>query len=316
MTFESLLKLVGEPIFAVPPYAPLWSIALLKLPGGESVSGKGKDEAAARLSCLGEAAEVLSARLRDDDDRLIAKSITTGTTWSVDAKTVMVSDSGQLGSEGCAAGSDISSAIANALMERIERHGVSRWWLAQTPAYSVPKSWLKENGIEDEIVALRENAQTKRKTHFLLLEELAGVAVVMAISMDAADQLPVLGVAAASNSVNAARSALTELIQMEFALVLAIGAAKQEEISNEHRALFRRCQQLETHKVGLLTSLSERTPRSGVELSILDIATALPGAVWWAELTRDQIGIPVVRVVTEGLQGARNLKFTKNGGPV
>lgn len=315
--FDKLLDRFGEPEILVGPDAPKWRFAALKIERGLMVSGKGADATFARASCLGEAAEVMSAFRRADDSKCAALSLPGEQSCEVDPAHVTINaidKPNDPGTEGLGTGRTAADAKQAALLERVERHYVAEWWTGGALAGRIPPAWLREHDVLRVEGDARAGATNVRHTEFLCLNDRGPVHVVAAVSRLQDGNWPVLGFAAHFDAAEACRKALSELFQMELSLTLARISQMRGERSANAPAL-RRSLLLTGAKRHLLEG-EAYVPPAPKPLNMVEAAVHLGVEIYLADLTREDIGVPVWRALAPGLSSARALKFTEEGGPL
>jgi ribosomal protein S12 methylthiotransferase accessory factor len=217
---------------------------------------------------------------------------------------------------GCAAGPNPLDATIHGMLELIERDAVTLWWHGGQRPRLVP------SGIGAAMVGRLRGDVAHRRTWLLDITTDIGVPVVAAASCHDDGFGLCVGHAAAPTLERAAGSAVREMAQME--LAHRITAAKRAErgeaalnaVDRRHEWRFTSLRAmdvpalhpiappnppsdvLEDDKPSILTALRQRLESAG------SIAAAL-------NLTRDRFGIPVVRVVSPGLE----LGLTAPPGP-
>jgi len=213
-------------------------------------------------------------------------------------------------SSGVAAGHTVEEAAVRAFVELVERDAVAIWWYNRIPR---PRISIAALG-EPLIAAYGEFSQARRRS--LVLHDLThdlGVPVVAAVAHDRSGGRITLGFGAGTSLVQAARHAVGELAQCEGNLVLIewrVAATGLRGLNPEAKALLQwaRTQRLNDHPhlVGTGVCKRARFPRC----HILDLATCRQicrarGLRFLAlDLTREIIGVPVVRVVVPGLRAS------------
>ncbi|MEM7529836.1 MAG: YcaO-like family protein [Pseudomonadota bacterium] len=313
-----------EPISLIPgPTAPGWRIAVSRFDDGETVSGRGPTAEAATLSCLGEAAELLSARRREPDRRFPARDALSGSATLVEADAVTIADLACIedpGTEGLGAGESLAEAELKAVLERIERHHAALWWTGRGHAERLSMGWLARAGLLGEIEAARRGAIEPRVTEALVIGRAGPASSVVAVSRRPDGRRPVLGIAAGLGAAEAARSAVSELFQMELALVIAEHVADHGD-PGQHRAILDRAMALEGPMASLLDGPEaepqpEAEPEDTPGAALEDAVRALGQPVLLVDLTRVDIGVPVARAHAPGLASTRRLKFTAKIAPM
>jgi len=127
-------------------------------------------------------------------------------------------------STGCAVGIDRDSAMVSALWECVERDAVALWWHGHQPAAALPL----------EVIDAQQPRlfwwlhQRARRTLLLDLTTDIGLPVVVAVSSDAEGRVVATGTAARPLVTDAARAAVTEMVQSEVGMELALEAGDPE----------------------------------------------------------------------------------------
>lgn len=181
-------------------------------------------------------------------------------------------------STGCAAGIDRDSALATALWECVERDAVALWWHGLRPAATLPL----------EVIDAQQPRlfwwlhQRARRTLLLDLTSDIGLPVVAAVSSDADGRLVATGTAARPVLADAARAAVTEMVQTEVGMELASEAGDPEVLawirhaSTRDQPQFRASVAAREHSApmgpgAVLSRLSELGHRAlGVDLTLPD----------------------------------------------
>ncbi len=294
---------VEEPVVSAAPMTPGWRFAAARVPSfGDMAWGKGPTDADALASCLGEAAEMLALLAHPGDEVFCGIDPRGGPDRSFPAAQVVIADPRRdrgAGSEGVAAGRNRSDAVQAAVLERLERAAVARWWAGAVAPVALTPDWMEKQGLAALLAGARAGSSVPRVTRLLLLDGPAPVATVAALSEDPAGGRPVLGYAAALCPVRAAGAALSELFQMEMGVSIAL-AARDPGV---HAAVFARMAAFAGPRSDLLRPRSDCGP-DPVAAAPGDLARALDGlgtALWIIDLTRAGTGMPVVRAMAPGL---------------
>ncbi|MEL7446213.1 MAG: YcaO-like family protein [Pseudomonadota bacterium] len=310
---EVLAAQNGEPDILVSPYAPGWRVAAMQLPGVGTVSGKGPTGEAARISCLAEAAEILSLLARPDDrsfQGVDPHSEMQREFTPPEVAIINLSDPRDLGTEGAAAGQTWDAAARGALLERIERHAVARWLTAEVQAKLLPETWYGSDIAENTLERARTGSQTLRQTRFLVLEPLGPVWTIVALSQFADGGAPITGAAASEKVDEAVLGAISEMLQMECSFALARIAKQMGKETATHEKLFRRIASLESKATLWQPSQTQEFHGPSKPLGLRELA---PSGAWLVDITREDIRIPVVRCVAPKLRSARVLQKFNQG---
>lgn len=181
-------------------------------------------------------------------------------------------------SNGCAAGRTVRDAVERALLELIERDALAIWWYNQIQR---PELDLNQNA---EIEAIRAALDEERRTLTLLdISHDLGIPVVVAYTADKGGKGIYFGSAADVSYDQAAVRAASEMLQFWFwGKVSADPAFRKHWLDTESLAT----------QPWLLPSCTTNAAVQAADCSSL--ADLDPLVV---NLTRDRIGVPVVRVV-------------------
>lgn len=313
--FEKLARKYREPDLIVPPQAPGWNVAALNLPELGTVSGKGETAETARASCLAEAAEISSLRERPGDTEFRAFDPLNGATTTIASQKVAIRELSAVddpGSEGAAAGITPEAAARGALLERLERHAVAQWARGLGAPHAIPEDWLDQSGLSKLLNNARDGSQTKRITRLLLLETSGAAYTILALSHYTDGTVPIIGTAAGATPLEAARAAISELLQLECSYALAMLAQHHGAPMSGHTPLLRRIARLETDRAHLLQAKwLDTVPEGNDQAALSDLS---PEGIWIADMTREDIGLPVFRCYAPGLSSMRVLRMTHDGG--
>jgi ribosomal protein S12 methylthiotransferase accessory factor len=215
-------------------------------------------------------------------------------------------------STGCAAGATFEAAAVRALLEVVERDAVALWWIGGRRARPLAGEGPAMAEAVRLLGVLRQDSG-ERASWLLDLTTDLGIPCVAALSVDAAGTDLTCGFAARPTLEGAARAAVLEMCQMELALFVAL--AKREEhgegaLNEVDRRHLDRAGRIAAGRCDLIHPLG--APRAsalpicngpGEELDALlaqlaqrDLEAAL------VDLTRPELGIPVVHAIAPQLQ--------------
>lgn len=215
---------------------------------------------------------------------------------------------------GCAVGRTRDEAIVRGLLELFERDAASVWWYGR-----IERPAIELSSLEDAELALMEAwlHERSRTLHVLDLTNDLNVPTVVALSADRFGDRIAFGFGAHLDPRLAVRSAVTEMFQfLAQAKVLEQLAreGRQPVLSDEVRQMMEwwSKDRLRDHRflrpLGHKGIRFDRPPglipnSSGDALSrLLDICETKELTPLVADLTRDEIGIPAVRVAVPGLR--------------
>ena len=137
------------------------------------------------------------------------------------------------------------------MLERIERHHVTEWWAGRSSPKRIDPDWLRQSGIAKVVTAARMGAPLKRRTTLLVIGTAGPVRTIVAVSRTPDGRQPVLGFGADTEPGRAARSAISELFQMELAFFSAL-QAKGADRTGGHHAILARADQLQGPRAQIL----------------------------------------------------------------
>jgi ribosomal protein S12 methylthiotransferase accessory factor len=208
-------------------------------------------------------------------------------------------------SVGCAAGPTAESASARALLEAVERDAVSLWWKGGRRGAALDAA-TTENAVR--LIDRLRGGDAARRTSLLDVTTDLAIPVVVAFSTDAARSGFAAGFGCRFSLGEAAAAALVELCQMELGLQIAmlkrdrLGAnsltagdaghlARGAGVHVADDARFRTVQRTD---VGAAFTRDMSGIRQALERHEIEAALM--------ELTRADIGVPVVKSVVPALQ--------------
>jgi ribosomal protein S12 methylthiotransferase accessory factor len=217
-------------------------------------------------------------------------------------------------SSGAAAGASPEAAATRALLELVERDAAALWWVGGQRAR--PLSAETDGLAEAARLArfLRQGAPGRTSWCLDITSDL-GIPVVAAVSVDPTAKGFVCGLAARLTLVDAVRSAMVELCQLEIGLMLAAakrGQTGDHALGELDRRHLRRADTIDAQSCVLLHPVGmpqrhvdpEPLPQSDAQqLECLSAALATAGIESMiVDLTRAEYGIPVVKAVAPQLQ--------------
>ncbi len=223
-------------------------------------------------------------------------------------------------SSGCPAAPTIEDAQFRGLMELIERDAVALWWYGGNLAKILTLNASDSRTLDGMMNQLRTSKS--RQHWFLDITSDIGIPTVAALSCDQNGGSVVGGFAADLDPLSAASSAALEMCQMEMALDLVHLKIEQDgqEALNEmdRRHLQRkRCLRLDLYPCLLPNDAQDSSARQPLPLvgsrihTVTDTLARAGLEAYWIDLTRPEIGIPVVRILIPGLQSASTNRLSK-----
>ncbi len=210
-------------------------------------------------------------------------------------------------SSGVAAGPSFETAAARAVLELCERDAAALWWLGGRPPKSFPVGHPAGETGSALLERLRQGETSRRSLLLDITTDLA-VPAVAAVSVDRDGRGMACGLAARQRWEEAARAAVLEMCQMELAAPVAaakraeLGEMRLNEADRRHlrRAAFSAadCDLLDPRES---SPLAQPLPSPDFE-GLIDWLRARGIRVFLVDLTRQDIGVPVVRAVSPDLQ--------------
>lgn len=338
-------------LFGQLPNAPgLFLFGTQSVRPGRSIgaSGCGTTPGTAFARCMGELAELTSCR-RDMSDRIqkdrrgepdlsaeeldwcgrmlgLAPDVLTNVDWvegrrlfgdveahvPVDLSVLREKGQNKLGAttnSGVGAGTTAEAAIERGLFELIERDAIAMWWWGGSPARAIAADDGALGDIEEYLVRLRRTGD--RRLWLLELTSDIGLPVIAALSSDATGDGVVTGFGADRDKGTAAKAALRELCQMEFAQKISLmkraytpsGALSPQDHNwiDKHERL----------SVGRFPALLPQASPMEVDLpNLRERLTALAVDPVAVDLTDPAVGVQVWRILAPGLQPAKETQIT------
>jgi ribosomal protein S12 methylthiotransferase accessory factor len=210
-------------------------------------------------------------------------------------------------SSGVAAGPSFAAAAARAVLELCERDAAALWWLGGRLPTSFPAGHpASETGVA--LLARLRQGETSRQSLLLDITSDLAVPTVAAVSYDRDSRGMACGLAARLAWEEATQAAVLEMCQMELAAPVAmakraeLGEMRLNETDRGHlrRAVFSAadCDLLRPRES---SDLSQRLPAPGLE-GLVDWLGTRGIQIFLVDLTRQDIGVPVVRAVSPDLQ--------------
>jgi ribosomal protein S12 methylthiotransferase accessory factor len=208
-------------------------------------------------------------------------------------------------SSGVAGGFDRPSALCRAILELVERDAAALWWFGGRPG-----RLLAGDGAAREaaaVLAVLRGRDERRQTLLIDITTELGVPVVAAVAWDGDGRGIAIGIAARLSLAAAAAAALTEMGQMEVAAGLAlhkIAAGGRDRLGEADRRHLARMA-VDARSVAQLRPVEGTAPRP-VDLtdgaSLAKHLEARHVMLFATDLSRTDIGVPVVRVLSPDLQ--------------
>ena len=214
---------------------------------------------------------------------------------------------------GCAAGPTIEAATISALLEAIERDAAALWWSGGRPACPLSLEAGAAAGAEAFLAQLRGGMATRHSRLLDITTDL-GVPSIAAVSMDPGGGGFACGLAAGTTLGSAVRSAMVELCQMELShQIIALKRRQRGDAAlNAHDlAHLERGRAIGAgHPIiqprgAARDWLDGETRTAGAAIGLDDLLDRLASAgaqAFAVDCTRQDLAIPVVKVVAAGLQ--------------
>lgn len=208
-------------------------------------------------------------------------------------------------STGCAAGETDSMARTKAILELVERDCAGIWWNRGVACERVSRPQLEAAGLLPALHAHHE--ETDRRAWFLDISAFRSATVIAAISCRPDESELAIGFGAAFERTSALRSAYAEMVQSEVAI--EAHEARREagaSLAAADRQMARWLRRANLARLPFLAGTAEMAGKEevvdGTAESLLgEMASQGLGPVWFAGLTREDVGVPVVKAICEGL---------------
>jgi ribosomal protein S12 methylthiotransferase accessory factor len=211
-------------------------------------------------------------------------------------------------SSGCAAGTSVEAATLRALLELIERDAVALWWRGGRRGRAIAPDG-EAAATANALLAQVRQGKADRTSWLLDITTDVEIPVVAALSANADGFGFAFGFGARLTLADAARAAIFELCQVEFGQHII--AAKRRDsgdgaLNENDRRQSRRVTDFDARGCRLLQPRPEPAEgRHGPASTLRDALGRLEArgiAAYRINLTRPELGIPVVRVLAPGLQ--------------
>lgn len=202
-------------------------------------------------------------------------------------------------SNGVAAGNSVDEALLQGLLELVERDSVALWWYPRAHRPGVDLDAIDDPRVRAAVAPLRARG---RAVWVLDITSDLGIPAMAALTSDADGGRVLTGFGAHTDPVIAVVRALTEVAQSEAGLS-EMKPDAMPEVEGEWLAMVSTATDpwLAPHGFAPLTL--------GRSLDLDDSLDAVLAALsragleaWWMDLTRRDIGLPVVRTVVPGLR--------------
>ncbi|HLZ00918.1 MAG TPA: YcaO-like family protein [Bradyrhizobium sp.] len=213
-------------------------------------------------------------------------------------------------SSGCAAGATVEAATLRALLELVERDAAALWWRGGHRGRAIAPDSEAAAAATKLLTQLRQG-KTDRRTWLLDITTDVQIPAVVALSAREDGFGFAFGLGARLTLAEAAQAAIFELCQVE--LGQHVVDAKRKEsgdaaLSENDRRQLRRGTLFDTRYCKLLQPEPAHFPAEGHDAPLsglqgaLERLGALGIAVYAVDLTRPELGIPVIRTIAPGLQ--------------
>ncbi len=214
---------------------------------------------------------------------------------------------------GCAAGTSATAATLHALLELVERDAAALWWRGGARGRLLPAASAAACRAAALIRKLRGNA-SGRETWLLDITTDLGIPVVAAVSARPGGRGFTYGLACRLTRVAAAAAAVFELCQMELGYRLAAHRRQEQgdaALTEGDHGHLHRADLIDVARCALLHPTARDRP-AWTGPATAGEAPALHHLVAWLasrrveayviDLTRPELGVPVVRVIAPALQ--------------
>jgi ribosomal protein S12 methylthiotransferase accessory factor len=209
-------------------------------------------------------------------------------------------------SNGCAAGTTPADARTRALLELVERDATGIWWHRGDI-----RTRLDLAGLEDTVLSShmeRYRGETGRKVWALDISALRTAHVVAAISCEDSGEDMALGFGAGFRMADAARSAFLEAIQSEAAMQAHAERAERQwgGVVGDADCRMRRWKRFADVRnfrfaIGEPGDAAETRAVGDVDGLLDEVESVCGRPVWFADLSRPGIDVPVAKAVCQGL---------------
>ncbi|AMY01585.1 YcaO-like family protein [Mesorhizobium ciceri] len=207
---------------------------------------------------------------------------------------------------GCAAGTTRADARTRALLELVERDATGIWWHRGSLRKRLDIARLDDQGLASHIQQHRQ--ETGRRLWLLDISSFRTAIVTAAISCEDSGEHMAVGFGCSFDMVAAARSAFLELIQSEAAMRAHAERAERprnKTMSDDDCRMTRwkRFADVRNFRfaIGKPADGLESAGESNVTDLLNEIGEVCGSQVWFADLSRSEIGIPVAKAICEGL---------------
>lgn len=202
-------------------------------------------------------------------------------------------------SNGVAAGNSVDEALLQGLLELVERDAVALWWYPRAHRPGVDLDAIDDPRVRAALAPLRARG---REVWVLDITTDLGIPAMSALTSDIDGGRVLNGFGAHTDPVIAIVRALTEVAQSEAGLS-ELQPKNMPEVEGEWLASVTTATDPWLAPHGFSTPASARS--LDLDGSLDDVLAALSRAgleAWWMDLTRRDIGLPVVRTVVPGLR--------------
>lgn len=207
-------------------------------------------------------------------------------------------------SNGCAAGQTPTDARTRALLELVERDATGIWWHGGTVRTRLDPAQLP--GLQAHIQ--QHQHDTGRRLWLLDISSFRAARTVAAVSCEDSGEGLALGFGAGFSFEDAARSAFLEVVQSEASMqahgfrVENSGHAARSD-GDCRMARWKRFADVRNFRFAIGTPADSRDGRAegSVAELLAEIRDVLGQEVWFADLMRSDIGIPVAKAICGGL---------------
>ncbi|MEW9836573.1 YcaO-like family protein [Mesorhizobium marinum] len=197
-------------------------------------------------------------------------------------------------SSGCAAGPSADAAKLAAILELVERDATGRWWYGRRQRKAIDPACL--SGIDALVEWLLDR---ERRTWLYDITSDIDIPVIAAASAEPDGKDVSLGFAAGKNLQSAASAALTEMLQME----MSLGASRALDDKAGSWLRWRQNVSMKTPPLNItpIQHVAPNLHNPAAERDLSEVLNALAHRgidLWFADMTRAEIGIPVFRAVS------------------
>ncbi|MCP4182440.1 MAG: YcaO-like family protein [Hyphomicrobiales bacterium] len=213
-------------------------------------------------------------------------------------------------STGIGAGITLQDAVRSGTLEVIERDAIALWWFGGNAAKKIDTKTIDGSGILDFVEEIKQ--QTDRHCWFLDITAGIGIPTIAALSSEADGSSVVAGFSSNLTMKGALQRALIELCQMEVAQEISLTRSEfqnYEDLAPLDKIWIQR------HKKLNVANFQQFSRTAGPRCPTVDLIDSTQYLLkhihsagfkaYYIDLTRNEIDIPVAKVLIPGLQSSK-----------